>query len=124
MHYHKGFSLTRPRDAFTAKPICCTVYKACWCPIACFLMADCCCAVRDDQQPQGMYPFSREQRDMDVLGWLIKTFITSPSGETARLDFSPATGAILGLKGVFAFVIEDLWEVSRLGRCLRTLHAV
>ena len=49
---------------------------------------------------------------MPVLGWLGRHFFASPSGETAVLDLSLRAAAILGLKGVFALVIDELWEVG------------
>ena len=58
-----------------------------------------------------MYPFSKDDKEMPVLGWLGQRFITSPSGDSAELEFSLGSAAVLGLKGVFALVLDELWEV-------------
>ena len=59
-----------------------------------------------------MFPFSKDHRELPVLAWLGSRLIKSSSGETAELDFSLGAAAILGLKGVYALVIDELWEVG------------
>ena len=61
-------------------------------------------------QPQGMWPFNELLRSMLVLFWQVKTFIVKAGGK-ATLDFGPETAAILGLRGVYALVLDKLYEV-------------
>lgn len=59
-----------------------------------------------------MFPFSKDHQVMPVLGWLGRRLITSPSGDIAQLGFSLGSAAILGLKGIFALVLDELWQVT------------
>ena len=59
-----------------------------------------------------MFTFSKDHKELPVLAWLGRRLITSSSGETAELDFDIGAAAILGLKGVYALVIDELWEVG------------